>query len=43
MKQHPPKANKIETKITVHGDTRIDHYFWLNKRDDKDVLDYINA
>lgn len=43
MKQHPPKAKKIETKITVHGDTRIDHYFWLNKRDDKDVLDYLNA
>lgn len=43
MKQHPPKAKKIETKITVHGDTRIDHYFWLNKRDDQEVLDYINA
>ena len=43
MKQHPPKAKKIETKITVHGDTRIDYYFWLNKRDDKGVLDYINA
>lgn len=43
MKQLPPKAKKIETKITVHGDTRIDHYFWLNQRDDKDVLDYINA
>lgn len=43
MSHIPPKAKKIDTKITVHNDTRIDSYFWLNKRDDVDVLDYLNA
>ena len=33
---------KIEkTELINHGNTRIDDYFWLNKRDSKDVLEYI--
>ena len=38
-----PKAEKIEKELTIHGDTRIDEYYWLNQRDDKKVIDYLNA
>ncbi|RAJ16247.1 S9 family peptidase [Olleya aquimaris] len=39
----PPIAKKIEKKLTIHNDTRIDNYYWLNQREDQDVLDYLNA
>lgn len=40
----PPKAKKIPHVMTVHGDTRIDDYYWLrdDDREDKDVLDYLH-
>ena len=40
MKQ--PKAKKINKILSIHGDTRIDPYFWLNERDNPEVLDYLN-
>jgi len=40
---NPPVAKKIPYKLTVHNDTRIDNYYWLNNREDKEVLDYLNA
>ena len=40
MKKEP--TCKIEkTELVNHGNTRIDNYFWMNKRDSKEVLDYI--
>ena len=41
MKQ--PKARKIPTELTIHDDTRIDPYFWLNQREDPSVVAYLNA
>lgn len=38
-----PKAKKIEKKLTAHGDTRIDDYYWLNDRENQEVIDYLNA
>jgi len=49
-----PKANKIEKRITTHGDTRIDNYFWMRLSDEQknaetpdeqtqNVLNYLNA
>ena len=38
----PPKAKKIRKELTIHGDTRIDDYFWLNQRENQDVLDYLH-
>lgn len=38
----PPVAKKKPTALVAHGDTRIDNYFWLNNRKDKEVIDYIN-
>lgn len=39
----PPVANKKPTELTIHGDTRIDNYYWLSKRDSPAVIDYLKA
>jgi oligopeptidase B len=39
----PPVAKKIPFEHTIHGGTRIDNYYWLNKREDTEVLAYLNA
>jgi oligopeptidase B len=41
MKQ--PKAKKIPTELTAHDDTRIDPYFWMNKREDPAVIAHLEA
>jgi oligopeptidase B len=38
----PPVANKIPKNLTIHGDTRIDNYYWLNDRKNPDVIKYLN-
>lgn len=49
-----PQAKKIEVKLTEHGETRVDNYFWMRLSDEqkeaetpdaqtKDVLDYLTA
>ncbi|MBZ0199417.1 MAG: S9 family peptidase [Ignavibacteriaceae bacterium] len=39
----PPVAKRIEKKLTIHNDTRIDNYFWLNQREDPEVISYLEA
>ncbi len=36
-----PIAKKIAKKLVKHDHERIDHYYWLNDREDKAVLDYL--
>lgn len=36
-----PIAKKIPKTLTIHNDQRIDDYYWLNQREDKDVLNYL--
>ncbi len=36
-----PVAKIIPHKMTMHGVTRVDNYFWLNQREDKNVLKYL--
>ena len=38
-----PTANKTPKELSIHGDTRIDNYYWLNDREDQNVIDYLNA
>ena len=38
-----PLAEKIEKELIIHGDKRIDEYYWMNKRDDEKVIDYLNS
>ncbi len=37
-----PKAEKIEKKLEIHGDVRIDNYYWLNDKENSKVIDYLN-
>jgi len=39
----PPIAKVVPKKITFHGDTRIDPYFWLRDRKDPDTIAYLEA
>ena len=39
----PPKAKKIAKKLEIHGDIRIDNYYWLNDRENQEVIDYLNS
>ncbi len=37
----PPKADKIAKNLEIHGDVRVDNYYWLNDRDNEEVIDYL--
>lgn len=37
----PPKAKKIKKELTNLGHTRIDEYFWLNDRNNPEVIKYL--
>jgi len=39
----PPVAKKVPKELTIHGHTRIDNYYWLNERENPEVIDYLNA
>ena len=38
----PPVAKKIPTNLEKHGDVRVDNYYWLNDRENPEVIDYLN-
>ncbi|WP_299887747.1 S9 family peptidase [uncultured Lacinutrix sp.] len=38
-----PTAKKKEKKLEIHKDIRVDNYFWMNNREDEDVLSHLNA
>ena len=42
-KPQPPVATKIPKDLVMHGDTRVDPYYWMNERDTKEVIDYLDA
>ena len=39
----PPIAKVVPKDVTVHGDTRIDNYFWLRDKQNPEVAAYLNA
>ena len=43
MQIHPPIAKKQPKSLEKHGDVRVDDYYWMNDREDQEVLDYLNA
>lgn len=36
-----PKAKKNLKELTIHNDTRIDNYYWLNDRENPEVIQYL--
>ena len=43
MSVRPPIAKIIPKETTLHGDTRVDNYFWLRDRSDPDVVAYLET
>lgn len=45
MKQNiqPPKAKEVLKTLSIHDDDRQDDYFWLNDRENEEVIEYLNA
>ncbi|MDC8003846.1 S9 family peptidase [Aureisphaera galaxeae] len=41
MKLTPPKADKIAKNLEKHGDVRVDNYYWLNDKENEEVIDYL--
>ena len=39
----PPIAKKISKELKIHNDTRIDNYYWLNDKENPEVIEYLNA
>ena len=42
-KSAPPTVEKKPVNLEIHGDVRIDDYFWLNQREDPAVIEYLEA
>ena len=43
MKTEAPVAHIIPETLHIHGDIRIDNYYWLNNRDNPEVIAYLQA
>ncbi len=39
----PPVAEQRPMELEMHGDVRIDDYYWLNQREDPEVIAYLEA
>ncbi len=37
-----PQAKEIPKTLKKHKETRVDNYFWLNDRENPEVIDYLN-
>ena len=43
QKPQAPEAKKIPHEMTIHGHTRVDNYYWLNQRENPEVIQYLEA
>lgn len=43
MEIKPPLAKKIPKELSIHGHTRIDPWYWLNERNNPEVIAYLEA
>ncbi|MCP9235331.1 S9 family peptidase [Lewinella sp. JB7] len=39
----PPTPKKVRHELTLHGDTRYDDYYWMNQREDPEVIAHLEA
>ena len=37
-----PKAKKIDKVLRMHDHERVDEFYWLNERDNPEVIEYLN-
>ena len=38
---NPPIAKKMPKELIIHGHTRVDDYYWLNERENPEVIKYL--
>lgn len=43
MSMKQPLAARHEQRLELHGDLRIDEYYWLKDRENPEVLEYLAA
>ncbi len=43
LQKHVPVAPKKTKELRIHGDLRIDNYYWLNEKENPEVLAYLNS
>ena len=41
--QTPPVAKVVPAQLETHGHVRVDNYYWLNQREDPEVISYLEA
>ncbi|MFT5986040.1 MAG: oligopeptidase B, partial [Planctomycetota bacterium] len=41
MNTKAPTADKIAKTMEIHGDVRVDNYYWLNDKENPEVIDYL--
>jgi len=39
----PPTVATVPHELEIHGDVRVDNYYWLNQRENPDVISYLDA
>ena len=39
----PPTPKKVPKQLSLHGDTRNDDYYWMNQREDAEVIAHLEA
>ena len=42
-KPTPPVAKQITHELTIHGNTRVDPFFWMKQKENPDVIAYLEA
>ena len=40
---NPPVAKKVPEILSIHNDERIDNYFWMNNKEDEDIISHLEA
>jgi len=40
---NPPVAKKVAKSLEIHNNVRIDNYFWMNDREDEQVIAHLKA
>jgi oligopeptidase B len=38
-----PTVKAVPKELSIHGDTRIDEFYWLNERENPEVIAYLNS
>ena len=39
----PPVANRVPKELKLHGEIRVDDYYWLREKTNPEVIGYLNA